>query len=93
MYIDEEKRQIRQKQMQNKNNSMYKSKLSFIFLDAQEGGMREHEYLEEEFIDIPVDPLVEDVTDLLEIYAKACQYAEISKQWNQLENILRSVWN
>ena len=99
MYMDDEKRLIRQKQIQNRNNCNLKTFIINFPLDDQESvnnqetGVKQHEYFEDEFIEIPVDPLVEDVTDLLEIYTKACQYAETSKQWNQLENILRSVWN
>lgn len=49
--------------------------------------------MQDERVEVPTDPLVEDLTELLALFARAGEYALLSAQWNQLENILRCTWN
>ena len=55
--------------------------------------MREDEFQQDENIEVPLDPIIEDMRDIIMLYTKAAQCAIISEQWYQLENILRSFWN
>ena len=55
--------------------------------------MREDEYLKDEVVELSIDPLISDFSEILKIYAQAGEYAITSMQWTQFTNILRSLWN
>lgn len=55
--------------------------------------MKEEEFQADEVIEIPLEPMIEDLKEIIATYARAGQCAVITCQWNQLDNILRSVWN
>ncbi|CAI2384889.1 unnamed protein product [Moneuplotes crassus] len=55
--------------------------------------MREDDFQADEIIIVPIDPLTEDISIVLEIYCRAGQFAIVSQNWNQFDNILRGAWN
>ena len=55
--------------------------------------MREEEFLKDEIVELSIEPLMIDFSEILKIYAQAGEYAVTSHQWYQLNNILRSWWN
>ena len=84
-FIRAEKQRIRQEKFKEKNQGRVDAK--------RQETMQEQEFLDGEVVELPDDPIIEDIGRALQLYTKAGQFAMVSKLWNQLDNIVRGAWN